>query len=126
MGSVQRSERPGLQVGLTSAIVAAGMLRWPRPFPTSSVPMILVVLALVGFLLSGASIPHSHAPGHPGLYNQEHDLSYLATFGGGGPLPDAPFAVPLVVVVVLAVAGPAGAPPIVWRRHADFRAPPLP
>jgi hypothetical protein len=101
------------------------MLRSRSPFLTSSIPMILVGLALVGFLLGGASIPHSHAPGHPGLYNQEHDLSYLATFGGGGPLPDAPSAVPLVVVVVLAVAATAGAPPILWRRHADFRAPPL-
>lgn len=101
------------------------MLRSGRRFGTSLVPRILVGLALAGFLLSAASIPHSHAACHPGLYNQEHDLSYLATFGGGGPLPDAPSATPLVVLVVLAVAATAGAPPIVWRRHADFRAPPL-
>ena len=86
--------------------------------------MILVGLALAGFLLGAASIPHSHGPGLPGLYNQEHDLGYLATFGGGGPLPDAPSAAPLVVLVVLVVAIGAGAPPIVSRRHADSRAPP--
>ena len=87
--------------------------------------MLLVMLALAGFVLGAASIPHSHNAGHPGFYNQEHDLSYLATFGGGAPLPAAPSAVPLVVLVVLAVAVTAGAPPILWRRHADFRAPPL-
>ena len=86
--------------------------------------MILVGLALTGFLLSAASIPHSHGPGLPGLYNQEHDLSYLATFGGGAPLPDAPSATPLVVLVVLVAAASAGVPPVVWRRHADSRAPP--
>ena len=88
-------------------------------------PTILVALALTGSLLGAASIPHSHTPGHPGLYNQEHDLSYLATFGGGAPLPATPSPAPLVVLVVLAVATTAGAAPVVWRRHADFRAPPV-
>lgn len=86
--------------------------------------MILVGLALAGLLLSAASIPHSHGPGLPGLYNQEHDLSYLATFGGGGLLPDAPSAAPPLVLVALAVAAAVGVPPVVWRRHADSRAPP--
>ncbi len=86
---------------------------------------ILVGLALAGSLLGAASIPHSHTPGHPGLYNQEHDLSYLATFGGGAPLPDAPAAAPLVVLVIVVVATVTGAAPVVWRRHADFRAPPV-
>ena len=88
-------------------------------------PMILVGLALAGSLLGAASIPHSHTPGHPGLYNQEHDLSYFATFGGGAPLPDSPSPAPPVVLVILAVAAATGAAPIVWRRHADFRAPPV-
>lgn len=92
---------------------------------TSSIPVILVGLALAGFLLGAASIPHSHGPGLPGLYNQEHDLGYLATFGAGGPLPDAPSAAPLIVLVALAVAAIAGAPSAVWRRHAASRAPPV-
>ena len=92
---------------------------------SSLLPVILVGLALAGSLLGAASIPHSHTPGHPGLYNQEHDLSYHATFGGGAPLPDAPSPAPLVVLVVLVVASAAGAAPVVWRRHADFRAPPV-
>ena len=87
--------------------------------------VVLVSLALAGFLLSAASIPHSHAPGRPGLYNQEHDLSYLATFGGSGLVSETPAAAPLVVLVVLAIAAAAGPPPLVSRRHADFRAPPL-
>jgi len=87
--------------------------------------VVLVGLALAGFLLGAASIPHSHAPGRPGLYNQEHDLTYLATFGGAGLVSAASAAAPLVVVVVLAVATVAGPPPLVSRRHADFRAPPL-
>jgi len=118
------TERVNLQISLTSAIVATRMVRRSRLL-TSSIPMILVGLALAGFLLSAASIPHSHGPGLPGLYNQEHDLSYLATFGGGGLLPDAPSAAPLVVLVILAVVAGAGAAPVVWRRHADSRAPPL-
>ena len=88
--------------------------------------LILVSLALAGSILGAASIPHNHDPGRPGVYNQEHDLSYLATFGGSGLVPDAPSAGPLVVLVVLAVAIAAATPPILWRRHADFRAPPLP
>jgi hypothetical protein len=92
---------------------------------SSLLPTILVGLALAGSLLGAASIPHSHTPGHPGLYNQEHDLSYFATFGGGAPLPDSPSPAPLVVLVTLGVAAATGAVPVFWRRHADFRAPPL-
>ena len=91
----------------------------------SLVSLILVSLALAGSILGAASIPHNHDPGRPGVYNQEHDLSYLATFGGSGLPPDTPAAVPLVVLVVLALAMAAAIPPHFWRRHADFRAPPL-
>ena len=101
------------------------MWRDRRSLLRALLPAVLVGWALVGSILGAASIPHVHAAGHPGLYNQEHDLSYLATFGGGAPLPAAPSAVPLVVLIVLAVAASSGAAPIVWRRHADFRAPPL-
>ena len=96
-----------------------------RGRPISLVSLILVSLALAGSILGAASIPHNHDPGRPGVYNQEHDLSYLATFGGSGLLPEAPSAAPLVVLVVLAVAPAVAFPPDVWRRHADFRAPPL-
>jgi hypothetical protein len=100
-------------------------LRTLRRHLASPLPAILVGLALAGFLLSVASIPHSHAPWKPGVYNQEHDLGYLATFGGVGPVSEAPAAAPLIVLVVLAIAAAVGPPPAVGRRHADFRAPPL-
>jgi len=90
-------------------------------------PLLLLVLAIAvaGLLLSSASLPHTHAPDRPGLYNQEHDLGYLATFGGVGPVSDAPAATPLIVLVALIVAAATGPAPEVVRRHADFRAPPL-
>ena len=112
-----------MQSVVTSAIVASRMRHGRRPVPALS--LVLVGLALAGFILAAASIPHSHALGRPGLYNQEHDLSYLATFGGGAPLPEAPSAAPLVVLVVLALVAATDTAPILWRRHADFRAPPL-
>ena len=85
----------------------------------------LFCLALVACALAGASLPHTHDPGRPGVYNQEHDLGYFATFGGGGLVPDAPSAAPLVVLVALAPVSLPVAAPVLARRHADFRAPPL-
>lgn len=101
------------------------MLRTVRRCLTSPLPVVLIGLALAGLLLSGASILHSHSAGQAGLYNQEHDLTYLATLGGAGLVSEAPSASPLVVVVVLAMSGVAVGGSIPWRRHADFRAPPL-
>jgi hypothetical protein len=114
-----------LQTAAASAIVRDEMFARARALVTPALSLMLVALALAGFVLSGASIPHSHAPGHPGLYNQEHDLSYLATFGAGAPVPATPSAAPLVLLVVLAVALAAETPRALCRRHADFRAPPL-
>jgi hypothetical protein len=86
--------------------------------------LVLLGLTLASLLLQGGSLPHTHQGAKPGLYNQEHDLTTLATFGGVAPLPAAMAAVALVVVLVT-ISGEAtthrpGAP----RRHADFRAPP--
>ncbi len=91
----------------------------------SPLPLLLIIIAVAGLLLSVASLPHTHAPDRPGLYNQEHDLGNLATFGSVGPVSDAPAATPLIVVVALVVASATGPAPEVGRRHADFRAPPL-
>ena len=87
--------------------------------------MLVVGVALAGFLLSVASLPHSHAPSRPGVYNQEHDLTNLAAFGGAAAVAEAPSAALFVLVVVLAVAAAPSVAPVTWRRHADFRAPPL-
>ena len=45
-------------------------LRVLRRHLVSPAALVLVAVALTGFLLSAASIPHSHVPGRPGLYNQ--------------------------------------------------------
>jgi membrane associated rhomboid family serine protease len=85
----------------------------------------LVTLALAGLLLSVATVPHMHVGAEPGLYNQEHDHSYLAALGGVAPLVQAVGAVAPVVVVAAALA--PSAPVLVSRpgRHPDPRAPPL-
>jgi hypothetical protein len=41
----------------------------------------LLLLGVVAFLLAGASMPHTHAGAGPGLWNADHDLSLMATFG---------------------------------------------
>jgi len=85
----------------------------------------LVTLAVVAVVFTAATVPHTHVTAKPGLYNQEHDLSYLAALGGGAPLVQSLSAVAPVLVVADALA--ATAPALVSRpgRHPDSRAPPL-
>jgi hypothetical protein len=84
----------------------------------------LAALALLGFLASVGSVPHTHTGYGTGLYNQEHDLSYLAAFGGGAPPPAAAPATPVDAPIVAppppAPLRPGSAP----RRLARPRAPP--
>ena len=87
--------------------------------------LLLVLLALTALVLDAASLPHAHAAWKAGLYNQEHDLSYLATFGASGPVPSSPSVAPVASVVLLAAVTVPGAPETTPRRHADFRAPPV-
>ena len=110
---------------MISATVGTHMRRERYRFLLHPVSLVLASVALLGFGLTVASLPHTHDPGRPGVYNQEHDLGYFATFNGSGLLPDAPSAAPVVVVLAVAVAALAGAAPVVERRHADFRAPPV-
>ncbi|MGH7391186.1 MAG: hypothetical protein ACREM3_17265 [Candidatus Rokuibacteriota bacterium] len=83
----------------------------------------LTALAFVGLVLAAGSVPHTHA-GNPGLYNQEHDLGYLATFGHTAPLPESPAALLVVVAAEAAVAALPGLVTGGARRHPDSRAPP--
>ena len=39
----------------------------------------LLVLATAGMVLQTGSVPHVHAAAQTGLYNQEHDLTLLAS-----------------------------------------------
>jgi hypothetical protein len=96
-----------------------------RPTRLRRLPLAaLTALALLGFLVSVGSVPHTHTGQGAGLYNQEHDLSYLAAFGGGAPPPAAapatPLDAPIVALPPPAPLRPGSAP----RRLARPRAPP--
>ncbi|MGH7313355.1 MAG: hypothetical protein ACREJV_09285 [Candidatus Rokuibacteriota bacterium] len=86
---------------------------------------LLVALALASLVLAAATVPHTHVTSQPGLFNQEHDLSYLAALGGVAPLVQVIDAVAPVVVVAATPVAPA--PPLASRpgRHQNPRAPPL-
>ncbi len=83
----------------------------------------LLVTGLAAFLLAGATLPHLHASGEFGLWNEEHDLSLMAALGSAASLAAAPVvALFLTLIVTLASLSfrVAGAP----LRLADSRAPP--
>jgi hypothetical protein len=85
----------------------------------------LVVLALLGAIAAAGSIPHAHLGAHPGLFNQDHDLSLLSTFASSAPLPVVP-----AIAVALVVAAVATSVPVrpAWRPTGSCasRAPPRP
>jgi hypothetical protein len=117
---VRLARAGGAGVSLVSDMSRARIAR-----PTSSPLSVLLLAAVLAVLLQGAVLPHTHAGVGPGLYNQDHDLSLLATLHGAAVLLDAQPA-PLVIVVVstVALAG-ADSPPALARSTADSRAPPL-
>ena len=84
-----------------------------------------LLLGFLAFLLAGASVPHLHTATEPGLWNHDHDLTLMATFGSQACQPDAMPVLGLVPALatapMLATAHLAGAP---LRRSAP-RAPPL-
>lgn len=85
---------------------------------------LVLLLGLSASVLAGASLPHLHASGEPGLWNQEHDLSLMAALGSAAAQLDAAPALILALALVAALA------PVVFRlpggplRLADSRAPP--
>lgn len=85
--------------------------------------IVLMGLALTALVLDAGSVPHSHAGLQVGLYNQEHDLAYLATFSSAAPLPEA-VSVPLAVIVAIAVCAFVVLLASRPRRLAGSRAPP--
>jgi hypothetical protein len=86
---------------------------------------LLATLALAGLVLAAATVPHTHVTATPGLFNQEHDLTYLATLSGVGPLTQAAGAVALIVVVAAVLAPSLPTAASGPGRHPDSRAPPL-
>ncbi|HEY3065967.1 MAG TPA: hypothetical protein VGL09_09265 [Methylomirabilota bacterium] len=95
-----------------------------RARPSGIAWLCVAALLLAGLLLQGATLPHSHSPSAPGLYNEEHDLTTLATRGADAPVPTAVPVVAVAVVagtiVVAAVTVHDGDP----FRHTAPRAPP--
>jgi hypothetical protein len=83
----------------------------------------LLLVLLLPLLLQGSSVAHSHFGGPAGFYNQEHDLTLLATVGAVAPLVAA---VALVVVLVVATltARVVSVAPVLACVVADSRAPP--
>jgi len=85
---------------------------------------LLLVLGLTAFVVAGGTLPHLHASGGFGLWNQEHDLGLMAAVGSAASLSEAAPVVVLLLTVLLALAPSAdrlaGAP----LRLADSRAPP--
>jgi hypothetical protein len=95
-------------------------MRSVRPF----LAPLLVLLALIAIGVEGASTPHAHKSPAPAFFNQEHDLTNLATFGGAAPVPaSAPAVAPIVVVAAVVVAA-VECPVTTPCRHGDSRAPP--
>ena len=82
------------------------------------------LLAFVVIVLSVGTAHHTHGSPNPELHNQEHDLSLLAAWGGGAPLPDT---TPTVSAgtVISPLAGPRT---VILRwaplQDADSRGPP--
>jgi len=84
-------------------------------------PLLLGVVALV---LAGASLPHTHAGSTPGLWNADHDLTLMATFGTHACQLDAMPVIGIALVLAAAIslaAAPLAAAP---ARLPDSRAPP--
>jgi hypothetical protein len=99
------------------------MRRAPRDAaPFRRLAAVVLLVALGALLLQGAGLPHTHAG--IGLYNQEHDLTLLATLHGAAVLQHvepAPLVVPIVVTLVL----PGDRQPVSTSHStADSRAPP--
>lgn len=87
------------------------------------IALVVFALSVGALLLQGGSLPHLHD--RPGVYNHDHDLTLLATLGGGAPLPDG--APPISFLPAIAaepgpvLARPAASP----LRYSAPRAPPL-
>ena len=85
---------------------------------------VLIALLVLPLLLQGASLPHTHAGGLDGLFNQEHDLTLLATVGTvAAATAHVPVVIPVLTVKSLtALPAPHGRGMVIGA--ADSRAPP--
>jgi len=75
---------------------------------------VLILVVLVAVIAQASGV---------GLFNEEHDLTLLATAGMAGPLPVGVLLFIVMVTVSLCLSAPP-APIVVLSRDAESRAPP--
>ena len=96
---------------------------WHRPRRISA--LVVLGVALLATLALGTAAPHLHLDREPAFFNEEHDLTLLASAGLHAPLPDGlPLIAPgaaLSFTPALMLSQAAAHP----GRLADPRAPPL-
>jgi hypothetical protein len=95
-------------------------MRSVRPF----LAPLLVLLAVLALGVESASTPHAHKSADPAFFNQEHDLTTLATFRSGAPVPDTVPALSPILVVAFLVAVVVARPSTTPCRYSQSRAPP--
>ena len=86
---------------------------------------VLVAVGLVALLVAGGQLRHVHESDTPGLYNEQHVVQGLAALTNAAPLPDAPAAAYLLIVVATAAIVEALRLAVPAARHAAPRAPPV-
>ena len=86
---------------------------------------LLLVFAAAGMVVQGGSVPHVHALGQPGLYNEEHDLTLLAGMAGKIVAVDAASTVAFDTITTAVTLSLAERPVLRLARSGDSRAPPL-
>ena len=96
-----------------------------RSTPRSLGVGVLIAVGLVAFLVSGGQLSHIHESNTLGLYNEQHVVQGLAALTNGAPLPDAPAAAYLLLVVATAVLVEGLRLALPAARHASPRAPPV-
>jgi hypothetical protein len=100
----------------------------PAPFRSSRRSLglaVLVTVGLVALLVSGGQLRHVHESATLGLYNEQHVVQGLAALTNAAPLPDAPAAAYLLIVVATAAIVEALRLAVPAARHAAPRAPPV-
>jgi hypothetical protein len=85
---------------------------------------VLLLLLVVPLLVQGGSLPHTHFDASDAFFNQEHDLTLLATVATVASLgAGAPVLVPMLVLIAVATAR-RSRPTTPPARAAASRAPP--
>jgi hypothetical protein len=75
-------------------------------------------------MVEGGQLAHIHESDTLGLYNEQHVVQGLAALTHAAPLPDAPAAAYLLIVVATAAVVEALRVAVPAARHASPRAPP--